>query len=166
MIYEPCLVTGIFENGARRYAGAIAEQYNTTLLEVVKNLPSPTVVSGDKFDTVWDTVCEWGNVTTLVHTTDVILEFSGELPSGFHRHGYFNLRGKHGMSGHIKAENCTHIALIERKFMGMDTASILFFNKEGSAMLKIFLGRDDHRQLLSEQVSAFHALAASLKEHA
>ena len=143
---------------------AIAEQYNTTLLEVVKNLPSPTVVSGDKFDTVWDTVCEWGNVTTLVHTTDVILEFSGELPSGFH--GYFNLRGKHGMSGHIKAENCTHIALIERKFMGMDTASILFFNKEGSAMLKIFLGRDDHRQLLSEQVSAFHALAASLKEHA
>ena len=26
---------------------AIAEQYNTTLLEVVKNLPSPTVVSGD-----------------------------------------------------------------------------------------------------------------------
>ena len=160
MIYEPCLVTGIFENGA------IAEQYNTTLLEVVKNLPSPTVVSGDKFDTVWDTVCEWGNVTTLVHTADVILEFSGELPSGFHRHGYFNLRGKHGMSGHIKAENCTHIALIERKFMGMDTASILFFNKEGSAMLKIFLGRDDHRQLLSEQVSAFHALAASLKEHA
>ena len=133
----------------------VAEQYNTS-----------TIVSGDKFDTVWDTVCEWGNVTTLVHTADVILEFSGELPSGFHRHGYFNLRGKHGMSGHIKAENCTHIALIERKFMGMDTASILFFNKEGSAMLKIFLGRDDHRQLLSEQVSAFHALAASLKEHA
>ncbi|MDU1472835.1 MAG: heme utilization cystosolic carrier protein HutX, partial [Escherichia coli] len=26
--------------------------------------------------------------------------------------------------------------------------------------------RDDHRQLLSEQVSAFHALSASLKEHA
>ncbi len=125
----------------------VAEQYNTTLLEVVRNLPSSTIVSGDKFDTVWDTVCEWGNVTTLVHTADVILEFSGELPSGFHRHGYFNLRGKHGMSGHIKAENCTHIALIERKFMGMDTASILFFNKEGSAMLKIFLGRDDHRQL-------------------
>ncbi|EFB5205960.1 heme utilization cystosolic carrier protein HutX [Escherichia coli] len=144
----------------------VAEQYNTTLLEVVRNLPSSTIVSGDKFDTVWDTVCEWGNVTTLVHTADVILEFSGELPSGFHCHGYFNLRGKHGMSGHIKAENCTHIALIERKFMGMDTASILFFNKEGSAMLKIFLGRDDHRQLLSEQVNAFHALAASLKEHA
>jgi putative heme iron utilization protein len=50
--------------------------------------------------------------------------------------------------------------------MGMDTASILFFNQAGSAMFKIFLGRDEHRQLLADQVSAFHALSSSLKEHA
>lgn len=142
---------------------AIAGQYNTTLQEVVKHLPSHTLVAGDKFDTVWDTVCEWGKVTTLVHSADVILEFTGELPSGFHRHGYFNLRGKKGMTGHIKAENCTHIALVERKFMAMDTASILFFNAAGNAMFKIFLGRDDHRQLLAEQVDAFRTLAAVLK---
>ena len=142
---------------------AIAGQYNTTLLDVVRHLPSHTLVSGDRFDTIWDSVCQWGKVTTLVHTADVILEFTGELPSGFHRHGYFNLRGKKGMTGHIKAENCTHIALVERKFMAMDTASILFFNAEGSAMFKIFLGRDDHRQLLSEQVDAFRTLAAALK---
>ena len=142
---------------------AIAGQYNTTLLEVVKNLPSHTLVAGNKFDTVWDTVCEWGKVTTLVHSADVILEFTGELPSGFHRHGYFNLRGKKGMTGHIKAENCTHIALVERKFMAMDTASILFFNAAGNAMFKIFLGRDDHRQLLAEQVDAFRTLATVLK---
>ena len=142
---------------------AIAGQYNTTLLDVVRHLPSHTLVSGDRFDTVWDSVCQWGKVTTLVHTADVILEFTGELPSGFHRHDYFNLRGKKGMTGHIKAENCTHIALVERKFMAMDTASILFFNAAGSAMFKIFLGRDDHRQLLSEQVDAFRTLAAALK---
>ena len=130
---------------------------------MVRHLPSHTLVSGDRFDTVWDSVCQWGKVTTLVHTADVILEFTGELPSGFHRHGYFNLRGKKGMTGHIKAENCTHIALVERKFMAMDTASILFFNAAGSAMFKIFLGRDDHRQLLSEQVDAFRTLAAALK---
>ena len=50
--------------------------------------------------------------------------------------------------------------------MGMDTASILFFNRAGSAMFKIFLGRDEHRQLLADPVSAFHALSSSLKEHA
>lgn len=142
---------------------AIAKQYDTTLLEVVKNLPTYVLASGESFDLIWDTVREWGNVTTLVHTEDVILEFSGELPSGFHRHGYFNLRGKKGMTGHIKAENCTHIALVERKFMGIDTASILLFNSSGDAMLKIFLGRDEHRQLISEQVEAFRSLAKKLK---
>lgn len=70
------------------------------------------------------------------------------------------------MTGHIKAENCTHIALVERKFMGMDTASILFLNQAGSAMFKVFLGRDEHRQLLGEQVDAFRTLASSLKENA
>ncbi len=142
---------------------SIAAQYNVTLLDVVSQLPAQALVSGELFDTVWDTVVEWGSVTTLVHTADVIIEFSGELPSGFHRHGYFNLRGKKGMTGHIKAANCTHIALVERKFMGMDTASILFFNQAGSAMLKIFIGRDDHRQLLADQLAAFRALAGKLK---
>lgn len=65
------------------------------------------------------------------------------------------------MTGHIKAENCTHIALVERKFMAMDTASILFFNAAGNAMFKISC--DDHRQLLAEQVDAFRTLAAVLK---
>jgi len=145
---------------------AIAEKFNTTLLEVIQNLPEHTLVSGDKFDAVWDSVVEWGSVTTLAHTADVILEFTGELPTGFHRHGYFNLRGKKGLTGHIKAENCHHIALIERQFMGMDTASILFLNQQGSAMFKIFLGRDEHRKLLASQVDAFRALALRLKTDA
>lgn len=141
---------------------AVAERFTTSLLDVVQHLPTYTLTDGSSFDLVWDTVCEWGKVTTLVHTADVILEFTGELPSGFHRHGYFNLRGRQGMTGHIKAENCTHIALVERKFMGMDTASILFFNAAGSAMFKVFLGRDEHRQLLTGQVEAFRALAQTL----
>lgn len=142
----------------------IATQFNTTLLDVVRHLPSRSLMGGEQFDIVWDNVMKWGNVTTLVHTQDVILEFSGELPSGFHRHGYFNLRGKKGMTGHIKAENCQYIAMNERKFMGMDTASILFFNHEGVAMFKIFLGRDEHRQLLPEQLSAFRQLAQQLNK--
>lgn len=142
----------------------VAKQYQTTLCEVIKALPSHTLVGGDKFDTVWDLASTWGTVTTLVHTSDVILEYQGELPSGFHRHGYFNLRGKQGMTGHIKAENCKHIALIERPFMGMDTASIIFINESGNAMFKVFLGRDSHKKLLPEQLEQFRALAQQLKK--
>ncbi|GKX54604.1 heme utilization carrier protein [Leminorella grimontii] len=140
----------------------IARQYQTSLLDVVDALPSRTLVGGEKFDAVWDELTTWGPLTTLVHNHDVILEFHGELPSGFHRHGYFNLRGKNGLSGHIKAENVRHIALIERPFMGMATASIVFFNEQKQAMFKVFLGRDSHRQLLPEQVEAFRRLGAGL----
>lgn len=64
MKYEPCLFTGFLKTEPDGTLEAIAAQYNTTLLEVVKNLPSPTLVSGDQFDTVWETVSEWGKVTT------------------------------------------------------------------------------------------------------
>ena len=141
---------------------AIADRYHTTLLDVVNHLPSRIMLDGSCFDTIWDTVSGWGKVTTLVHTSDVILEFSGALPSGTYSHGYFNLHGHNGLSGHIKAENCCHIALVERKFMMMDTAGMLFFNAAGSAMFKIFLGRDEHYRLLPDQLQAFRQLGKTL----
>ncbi len=39
VIYEPCLVTRIFENGPDGTLEVVAEQYNTTLLEVGKICP-------------------------------------------------------------------------------------------------------------------------------
>lgn len=40
----------------------------------------------------------------------------------------------------------------------------LFINQEGVAMFKIFLGRDEHRQLLPEQLLAFRRLAQQLNK--
>ncbi|RLM32071.1 heme utilization carrier protein [Brenneria salicis ATCC 15712 = DSM 30166] len=140
----------------------IASQYHTSLFEVVKALPEAqcATVAGERFDAVWQAITDWGEVTLISHTADAILEFKGELPGGTHRHGYFNLRGKTGFSGHIRAVNCRHIAFIERKFMGMDTASVVFINVDGEAMFKVFLGRDSQRQLLTTQLEAFRALAS------
>ncbi|MEG1226760.1 MAG: ChuX/HutX family heme-like substrate-binding protein, partial [Hafnia sp.] len=71
-------------------------------------------------------------------------------------------RGKKGLSGHIRATHCRHIALVERPFMGMDTASVWFINEAGRAMMKIFVGRDSHRKLLTEQLDAFRALPSKI----
>lgn len=140
----------------------IASRYQVSLLEVINALPERTLTSGELFDLIWDEITCWGPVTILVHTEDIILEFKGDLPAGCHRHGYFNLRGRQGLSGHIKSSHCRHIALIERDFMAMPTASVLFLNALGQAMLKIFVGRDSHHQLLPEQLAAFRQLANAL----
>lgn len=140
----------------------IAEDYNCSLYDVICAIPSSTVVDGKNFDAVWQHVLGWGKIILIVHTPDTILEYAGNLPNGSHQHGYFNLDHTTGISGHIKAENCAHIAFIERKFMGVKTASIVFLNKKGESIIKIFLSRDEKRQLLTNQLEAFQQLANSL----
>lgn len=141
----------------------IAQDYQVSPLDVVRALPERILAGAEQFDRVWDSMTEWGDVTTLVHTADIILEHKGPLPSGFHRHGYFNLHDKQGLSGHIRAQNCQAIALLERPFMGMATASVQFFNQRGEVMLKVYVGRDEHRQLRADGLAAFHQLAQQLQ---
>ncbi|MCO6504599.1 MAG: heme utilization cystosolic carrier protein HutX [Snodgrassella sp.] len=141
----------------------IAQQYQTTMIEVIAAIPDAIMTDGSQFDTVWHEVANWGKITFLVHTADIIAEFSGELPEGKHSAGYFNLRHKEGFGGHIRAENCQYIAFVERNFMHMATASIIFLNKHGEAMFKIFVGRDEQRQLKAEQLNKFRSLAQRFK---
>ena len=42
--------------------------------------------------------------------------------------------------------------------MGMDTLSVQFFNANGEAMFKIFVGRDENRRLKADQVERFARL--------
>ncbi|MGY0146273.1 heme utilization cystosolic carrier protein HutX [Edwardsiella tarda] len=140
----------------------IAQRFALSCLAVLRRLPQVTLCDGGAFDQVWQTLTEWGDVTTLINNRDLILEFHGPLPAGAHRHGFFNLKGSGGLSGHIRAERCHHIALVERPFMGMATASVWFLNPEGQAMLKVFVGRDEQRRLRAEPLAQFRALAQRL----
>ena len=85
--------------------------------------------------------------------------FAGFRPwPGTFGRGYFNLHGDSPIGGHIKAENCRHVAFVARPFMGRPSRSIQFFNGEGTAMFKIFVRRDAERNLIGEQVAKFDAL--------
>ncbi len=94
-----------------------------------------------------------------IHNADIVLECTGSLPEGSFSHGYFNIHGASPIGGHIKAENCKAIAFVVRglKRVGM---SVQFFNADGDAMFKIFVGRDASRELKPEQVEKFEALRA------
>ncbi|MWN05415.1 heme utilization cystosolic carrier protein HutX [Gilliamella sp. Pas-s95] len=140
----------------------IAQDHHVTLTQVIQALPGAKIVDGSHFDAIWDEVTTWGEVLFLIHTGDVIAEISGELPSGSHSQKYFNLRHQKGLSGHIKAEHCQYIAFIERNFMKMSTASMIFLNHMGQAMFKIFVGRDEKHQLKADQLEKFRALAKKI----
>lgn len=142
----------------------IAAEYGVSPLAVIEYLPDRhrTLVDGAHFATVMSDITGWGEVLFIVHTPDIVLECVGELPPGTFSHGYYNIHGESPIGGHIRAERCTRIAFLTRPFMGRPSCSVQFFNGAGEAMFKIFVRRDDKRELLSDQVARFEALRARL----
>jgi len=117
---------------------------------------------GDAFVAAMSDIATWGDVTFIVHTDDGIFEFSGPLPPGQEARGYFNLMGRSGLHGHLRHARCAGLAFVERPFMGRLSASIMFFNVDGGIMFKVFVGRDETRELKADQLGAFRALADKL----
>lgn len=141
----------------------IARTYCVSTLEVVRALPDShrTLVSADKFETILEAVAGWGPILFIVHTPDLVLECEGPLPPGTFGRGFFNLHGESPIGGHIRVSRLKEIAFVSRPFMGRESRSIQFFNLDGDAMFKIFVRRDEARNLIAEQVEKFDALRAA-----
>jgi heme iron utilization protein len=117
---------------------------------------------GDAFTEVMNDIAKWGDVTLIIHTDDGIMEFTGPIPAGEVMRGYFNLMGSTGFHGHLRHDRCAGLAFVERPFMNRLSAVVVFLNCDGGIMFKIFVGRDEKRELKPDQLAAFRALAARL----
>jgi putative heme utilization carrier protein HutX len=142
----------------------IARDYGVSPFEVISQMPAEhrTVVPGAKFADVMQALTSWGEMLLIVHTRDIVLECVGKIPPGTFGSGYFNLHGDSPIGGHFKADNCTHIAFVSRPFMGLASRSLQFFNAAGEAMFKVFVRRDEKREMLAPQVQAFDEMRTSL----
>lgn len=138
----------------------IAEEHGVSTLDVVRALPMAhtTLTGGEHFADIMKSVESWGAVVFIVHTPDIVLECEGPLPPGTFGRGYYNINGDSPIGGHIRADNCTAIAFVARPFMGRQSCSIQFFNGRGEAMFKIFVRRDEKRELIAEQLASFETL--------
>lgn len=141
---------------------SLAGHEGLSMARIIECLPESMWkrLDGSRFVEILGEVATWGKVTTIVHTPDVIMEFSGPFPTGALGHGYYNLGGDSPLHGHLRANRCGSIYLVERPFMGTSiTASLQFMNKDGGTMFKIYLGRDENRQILAHQLTSLRALA-------
>ncbi|WP_321341761.1 heme utilization cystosolic carrier protein HutX [Breoghania sp.] len=145
----------------------VARDLGVTPAAVIRCLPveEARVVDGAYFEEIMLACAEWGEVTMIVHTDDVILEAKGCVPRGKKAHGYYNLHGA-PIGGHFKYDACAMIAFVSRKLFTSDTRSIQFFNRQGGCMFKIYLGRDEKRNLREDQVAHFEALRDRLADAA
>ena len=76
------------------------------------------------------------------------------------RRGYFNIHGESPLGGHLRIARCAAIYFIVRPFFGRRSCSLQFVNTDGGAMFEVFVGRDEKRELLADQLVRFSGCAA------
>ena len=145
----------------------IATELAVSEWEVVRHLPAElmTLVPSDQAEALLADLASWGQVTTIVESDGSIFEVKAPFPKGKTARGYYNLMGRDGeMHGHLKLDNVVGIALVSKLFMGKEGHSFQFFGHSGRCIFKIYLGRDEQRQLLPDQVERFKALRHQYQE--
>jgi len=156
-------VADILEQEPKLLPAAIAEQLNVSEADVVCAFPSEmvSVLDGDHAQQILETIVGWGPVTTIMHSFGSIFEVKAPFPKGKVARGYYNLMGKEGeLHGHLKLDNVKRIALVSKPFMGRESHYFGFFSECGSNIFKIYLGRNEKRELIPQQVEKFKALQA------
>ncbi|MBN9598619.1 MAG: heme utilization cystosolic carrier protein HutX [Afipia sp.] len=143
----------------------VARDKNATCRAVLEALPEEmrSFAPGSAFVEAMQDIATWGQVTLIIHTDDGIFEVTDPVSQGEIGRGYFNLSGPKGLHGHLRHERCGGLAFVERPFMGKSSAFVAFINVDGGVMFKVFVGRDEARQLKADQMERFHALATKLQ---
>ena len=80
------------------------------------------------------------------------------LPPGNEARGYFNIHGESPLGGHLRIARCAAIYFVDRPFFGRRSCSLQFINIDGCAMFKVFVGRDEKRELIADQLARFERL--------
>ncbi|WP_235263423.1 heme utilization cystosolic carrier protein HutX [Nitrincola sp. A-D6] len=139
----------------------MAEQLKVSEWAVVSALPGEMVylIKGNLAEAILQDVSHWGAVTTIVERDGSIFEFKGSLPEGKPGFGYYNLMGEAGqMHGHLKLNAVANIALLSKPLRGKEAHAIVFYNRSGACVFKIYLGRDAQGLIHAHQLQAFNRL--------
>ncbi|HGS5278468.1 TPA: heme utilization cystosolic carrier protein HutX [Vibrio parahaemolyticus] len=160
-------VEALLEQEPQLLPAAMAERLGVTEFDVVAALPQEMVAiaPGEQAQTILESLVGFGPVTTIVHSFGSIFEVKAPFPKGKVARGYYNLMGREGeLHGHLKLDNVKNIALVSKPFMGRESHYLGFFSECGSNIFKVYLGRDEKRELIAEQVTAFRAMQAELNQ--
>ena len=159
----------------QQVAKLLAENPNIITLEIAEKLQCPEgkvlcalptefvrVFAGSRAEEILTTISKWGMFTTIIEKEGSIFEIKDNFPSGMIGRGYYNLnmKGDEGaIHGHLKLDNIAKIAFVSLPFRGKESYNIAFIAHSGQTIFKVYLGRDEQRQLFPEQVAQFNAFS-------
>lgn len=161
-------VAQVIEDEPKLLPAAIAQQLKVSEFDVVAALPDDmvAVMAGEQAQSILEELVNYGPVTTIMHSFGSIFEVKAPFPKGKLARGYYNLMGRNGeLHGHLQLDNIKNIALVSKPFMGRESHYFGFFSEDGNNIFKVYLGRDDKRELIPQQVSRFKQKQAEIKQN-
>lgn len=156
---------------AQQVATMLAQNPNMITLEMAAQLQRPEgeilcalpsefvrLFPAQRAEEILQAISQWGTFTTIIEKEGSIFEIKDRFPSGMIARGYYNLNMKDeegALHGHLKLDSIGQIAFVSLPFRGKESYNIAFIAKNGQTIFKVYLGRDDKRQLFPEQVEKF-----------
>ncbi|MEL7230989.1 MAG: heme utilization cystosolic carrier protein HutX [Pseudomonadota bacterium] len=142
----------------------VARDHGLSTLEVAKLLPEETRVVAEDPDTaaLLDDLHTWGEVFLIIQNRGLVAEMVTEFPTYTIARDHFNFKGDTAFSGHLHVDAVQAVACLDRPFAGRRSLSVVFFDREGESIFKVFVRRDAERNLLTDQVAKFEAFRAKL----
>ncbi|TCP95790.1 heme utilization protein HuvX [Cricetibacter osteomyelitidis] len=138
----------------------MAAHFNLPEGEILQSLPDQFVriFPATELERILTALSQWGTLTTIIEKEGSIFEIKDQFPSGMIGRGYYNLNmnGKEGsLYGHLKLDNIATIAFVSLPFRGKESYNIAFIASNGNTVFKVYLGRNEQRELFPEQVEKF-----------
>lgn len=157
----------------QQVATLLTENPNIITLEIAEKLQRPEgeilcalpeqfvrVFPAERAEDILKAISQWGIFTTIIEKEGCIFEIKDRFPSGMIGRGYYNLNMKDeegAIHGHLKLDAIAKIAFISLPFRGKESYNIAFISNTGKTIFKVYLGRDEQRQLFPEQIEHFNA---------
>jgi len=139
----------------------IAKELNTSEYKVLQNINEDIAkaVNSEHFDEIIEDISTWGKILMIKITPSFVIEINDNMPLGTYGHGYYNFDSKESsISGHLKVNDIDKIIFLSKKHRGMISHSVIFYDAKGEHIFKVFVRRDENRELLVSQVEKFMAL--------
>ena len=120
------------------------------------------VVDGSKFDEIIEDISTWGKILMIKITPSFVIEIKDFMPTGTYGHGYYNFNTKgSSISGHLKASDIEKIVFSSKVHRGMLSHSVSFNDINGEHIFKVFVTRNENREIIKDQFDKFIALRDS-----
>ena len=126
--------------------------------------PAPSFLEAQYAKLLLQDISTWGHVATIIVHGGCVFEFKGDFPRGEEGSGYYNLKGggssaaSAGFEGHLNLEKIARIEFQDTPHRGKESYAFVFMNSDNDNIFKVFVGRDEHGELLPRQVARFKSI--------